>query len=279
MWLYKVLDGLFPSSFVAKLNFVAFCGVAIPPVMVAGYLFLMDGTKGLLSPVLYVVLVSVGLAFVLMVTALQALTEPLRDLRRTLGSMHSKRLYRPLPTCHVDDVGVAMQATNRIAETMGARLDPAVVDGAVDPLTGALRPEALDAALIEVESGSMLAISLDEHITIQENHGPEALDRLLAISGRILRDTTRKGDIVGLQQDGQFCVFLRGAGREVARHVADRIRVRVARETSEMEPGVTISVGLAVRTVEEETGAVWTRAWDAMMAAQIEGQDRVVLAG
>ena len=278
MWLYRILDTVFPSSFAAKLIFVACCAGLVPPLVTGLYLYANFGSAGLASPALFLSIVAGSLSVSVNIMGLQALMQPLRDLSRTLGTMQARRTYRPLPNSHVDDVGQAMSATNRLAESLGVRLDPSLVKGAIDPLTGILTPEGLEHALREVEAGSVLAIAIDNVHAITDTHGQAATDRLMATVGRVLRETTRKGDVLGVRAEGAFCVYLRGAGREVARHVAERIRSRVLAEDAAALTDAALSLGLAVRAAEEHTDPLWLRALDAMKEAQTDGCDRVILA-
>ncbi|MBS0124734.1 GGDEF domain-containing protein [Thetidibacter halocola] len=279
MRLYRILDKLFPSSFGAKVCFVVICAGILPPGIIALHLFLTGGAEALASPFLVLGAMGSGGAVFLTIVAVQALLQALHELTHALHDMQGRRIYRPLPTRFGDEIGLAMRSANRMAEALGARVDPALVDSCIDPLTGVFTAEGFDTALREARGGTMLAIELDDFTGLNAADDGIAADRILVIIGRVLREAVRKGDVVGYCTPGAFSVFLSGAGREVARHVAERIRQQVARETAPFEPPVTVSVGLAVRNPEEEVSGLMRRAEEALDHARSGGRDRVALAG
>jgi diguanylate cyclase (GGDEF)-like protein len=272
------LDKLFPSSFGAKVCFVVLCSGGVPPAVIALYLFLTGGAEALASPFLVLGAIGSGFAVFLTLLGLQALLQAMHELTHALHELQGRRIYRPLPTRFGDEIGQAMRSTNKMAEALGARVDPALLDNCTDPLTGVFTAEGFDTVLRKARGGTMLAVVLDDFPDLQGRDDRIAMDRILAIMGRVLREAVRKGDVVGYCTPGAFGVFLSGAGREVARHVADRIRQQVARETAPFEPPVTVSVGLAVRNRDEEVPGLMRRAEEALDHASSGGRDRIALA-
>ena len=132
-------------------------------------------------------------------------------------------------------------------------------------------PGGGDSAILRAGVGTMLRVTLDDLAAIRTRHGDVVADGLVARSGRVIRATVRKEDIVGRLDDGTFAVWLKGAGRIVSRHVAERICEQVQGKTEMDPPGITCSVGLAVRGQGESMDVVHGRAEGAQEQAQERG--------
>lgn len=278
MWLYRLLDGVFPSSFAAKLGAVAVIVGLLPALAVLAYLLIAEGVPGARDPALFVAVTGSGIAITLNLMGISSLMEPLRELRRSLGAASRKKGYRPLPTVFADELGTAMQSVNQVAEALGARLADDLVTDQEDSLTGALLPDAFCRDMEDTGAGSVLAILLEEFDQFRDQDSDALSDRVLAAIGRALKDATRQGDLVGLRQDGEFCVFLNGAGREVARHVAERIRLQCLKSVEEIAPQIHVTVGLTLRADGEDVDSLWARIMAAMPDEPEQRQTKVVLA-
>ncbi len=126
----------------------------------------------------------------------------------------------------------------------------------MDPLTGTGNRTYLDLRMREeVSYGQrhahpvgVLLVDLDHFKELNDRFGHLAGDRFLKRAGRILEDCVRTEDSVYRYGGDEFCVLVRGIGREGLRLMAERIRAAV--ETlrvgvGDTEAGLTVSIGVA----------------------------------
>jgi GGDEF domain-containing protein len=271
MWLYRALDKVFPTSYAAKLVLVAVVGVLLPPLAVMSFVLAEMGLNGLRTRefILYVTASAIGLSF--LIPGMIALAEPVGTMGDVMQTMQKRRVFTPMPSDHRDGLGLMMSSSNEVAVSIGARLDPRVMQERTDALTGLLDGAGFEAALMRAGVGTLLRVTLDDLPAIRERYGDVVADGLVARSGRVIRGAVRKDDIVGRLGDDIFAVWLKGAGRIVSRHVAERICEQVQIKTEMDPPGVTCSVGLAVRGKGEPIDVVHGRAEGAQEQAQARG--------
>ncbi len=271
MWLYRALDFVFPTSFAAKLVFVALCGMALPPLLVGVYLFAEGGLRSLAQPSYVLFLISSGMATALVIPSLIALLEPLSHMGKALSGMEKRREFTPLPEEYRDYLGQMMMTSNAIARAMGARVDPRFSKGHLNPLTGVLDQNGFELALMRQGCGTLVMLHIDNMQGIRSEHGNALADALLAQAGQAIRTELRDGDLVGHVGDAEFGLWLKGAGRVVSRHVAERVCAAVKQATVHELPGVTLSAGAAVRGEKETLKDLSDRADTAWREASARG--------
>jgi diguanylate cyclase (GGDEF)-like protein len=156
-----------------------------------------------------------------------------------------------------------------------------------DALTDVLSRRAfLDLAEREVaraqRTGGALAVlmmDLDHFKAVNDKHGHQAGDLVLAEFGRRVRDCLRAPDVFGRYGGEEFCALLPGTGHEEALAVAERIRSAVAaRPLGGIADTVTVSIGLASASARAACGLDYLigRADAALYAAKGLGRNRVV---
>jgi diguanylate cyclase (GGDEF)-like protein len=148
-----------------------------------------------------------------------------------------------------------------------------------DPLTGLGNRRALEGFLGQHrgEAGAVLAVDVDHFKRVNDTHGHDAGDEVLAELGRRLSRVTRGTDLVARAGGEEFVLVLPGAGAQVARRVAEDVRAAVGSApfvTRAAGLAVTASVGAAVGRLEE---ALLRSADRALYASKREGRDRVTL--
>ncbi|MBK0865272.1 diguanylate cyclase [Saccharopolyspora sp. HNM0986] len=135
---------------------------------------------------------------------------------------------------------------------------------------------------------AVLLLDLDHFKRVNDEVGHMAGDAVLAAVALTLRGSVRKDDVVGRFGGEEFVVLLPTAAPEVARVVADRIRLAIAalsvptRDTLG-EPrelcGVTVSAGVATSVrFGYELGDLLAAADAALMQAKSAGRNAVTVA-
>ena len=153
-----------------------------------------------------------------------------------------------------------------------------------DPLTGALVREGLHAALDEAAhdarvGGTTLAVcrlDLDQFRIVNDVHGAEAGDRVLARVAKAIRDRLRSTDRLGRVGSDEFAVILPGTSADAARAVAEALLAAI-RAIRMDDIHVTASIGVAAAG-EPVASELLAEADGALLAAKQAGRDRIVFA-
>ncbi len=157
-------------------------------------------------------------------------------------------------------------------------------DAVLDPLTGLLNRNTLDARFEEIAqqasladgSVCLLACDLDHFKQINDVHGHERGDHVLKESAYVIRKHLRSFELVYRMGGEEFLVVLPGATLAEGLEVAERVRAAV----EESRPGgvdVTTSVGVAAASGEGVVFETLFRAADAALYdAKRDGRNRVV---
>jgi diguanylate cyclase len=126
---------------------------------------------------------------------------------------------------------------------------------------------------------ALCLLDIDHFKQINDNHGHEVGDRAIRHLAEVMRDCSRKDDVLCRSGGEEFIMLLPGTGPEAAVQIAERLRLRT--EASEAPGGIsfTLSAGVAHwpgSAVEPE--AVLQLADQALYRAKREGRNRVVSA-
>jgi len=157
----------------------------------------------------------------------------------------------------------------------------------IDPLTGALRPDALDAVFpeaggtAEVAQLSVLLADVDSFKLINQRQGRDTGDEVLRAIARALAGTLRVGDAVIRYADDAFLLVLPGVGLASASRIGERVRHVVSETLARLvEPPLagTISVGAAELKAGESREALIGRAKVALDEARRRGGNTVHMA-
>jgi diguanylate cyclase (GGDEF)-like protein/PAS domain S-box-containing protein len=152
-----------------------------------------------------------------------------------------------------------------------------------DQLTGCLNRRALlertaqewSRAVRQKTAVSCIMIDADHFKQVNDTHGHQAGDRVLAGIGEILRASARAPDIVGRYGGEEFCLILPDTDARGARVVAERVRAMIA-SADFGGLRVTASLGVADNAAPTGTAEVMLeRADRAMYAAKTGGRNRV----
>jgi diguanylate cyclase (GGDEF)-like protein len=127
----------------------------------------------------------------------------------------------------------------------------------------------------ERSEAALLLIDLDHFKRINDRHGHLVGDRVLALVARQLLELTRGADLVGRFGGEEFCLLL-GAGGEVARRTAERLRAAIAAaHVPGVETPVTASIGIALFDGQSSLADLLNRADESLYTAKRTGRDRV----
>jgi diguanylate cyclase (GGDEF)-like protein len=157
-------------------------------------------------------------------------------------------------------------------------------DANTDALTGLGNrrafQQAIDGLLLQRRDTdsdfSLLMIDIDHFKRYNDAHGHPAGDEVLKLVGLALKAALRPGDVAARFGGEEFTVLLPGIDGERAIKVAERIRRDLEHTGWPFEP-VTVSIGAAQATHEENPDHLVARADAALYRAKNAGRNRVVL--
>jgi two-component system cell cycle response regulator len=156
-----------------------------------------------------------------------------------------------------------------------------------DPLTGLPnRRRGMDFLAAEVmfsrahnQSLSCLMIDIDHFKNINDEHGHEAGDQMLAQAARLLETASRAEDLAFRYGGEEFCVVCPGSDLRAAQLLAERVRTRFcAARFTYMDKAIaaTVSIGVALMMAEHANGEDLLRDADtALYRAKERGRNRV----
>lgn len=156
-----------------------------------------------------------------------------------------------------------------------------------DSLTGAMSRRSFHASAQEEvhkaqSSGHELVVGLidvDHFKSVNDSYGHSVGDLVLQRVIAACKSQLRASDYIGRIGGEEFAVILPGTSPEAAFGILERMRKAVAGlmiETAGETIAVTVSIGLATRTVESDIDALLQIADKAMYRAKSEGRNRTV---
>ncbi|MCU0753604.1 MAG: GGDEF domain-containing protein [Xanthomonadales bacterium] len=153
-----------------------------------------------------------------------------------------------------------------------------------DALTGLLNRRGLRRrvdVLVEAGSGShaVLLLDIDHFKAINDRHGHEVGDEVLALMGDVMRSSL-PGALACRWGGEEFCIVLGHSTAEAAVAAAERVRVRfhaASRNLSCLPMGATVSIGVAWQAADAtfELATLMPMADAALYRAKAAGRDRV----
>lgn len=156
-----------------------------------------------------------------------------------------------------------------------------------DQLTGAFNRRYLDSRLAEeckryaryCRPLSVAMIDIDYFKKVNDRHGHEAGDRVLAEVAARLTESVRKTDCLVRYGGEEFCCILPETGLDSARLFAERFRGAVEELTIKAvgtELRVTISLGVAQLKDGDSPGSLLKRADEGLYDAKQSGRNKVM---
>ena len=233
----------------------------------------------ILQRLLLAVLVLTGLLYVARMGALVGFDQDaLREAAYGLSPIATTTRFVSAISAMCSGMILLMMFAAEIVEKLAAEAEH-------DLLTGLLNRRGLerrvDAAVEPAASGSVIVADLDRFKSINDMHGHATGDEVLRVFAGVLERTVREDDWTVRLGGEEFAIVLRGAGTNVARLIAEG--VRVATETTDVAliggERVTASFGIAAWSPSESLASALRQADMALYAAKNGGRNRVVIAG
>lgn len=176
--------------------------------------------------------------------------------------------------------------------TLQQQLEHQRSDALTDSLTGLANRRAFDQAITAaIEKATtealplcLLMIDIDHFKVVNDTHGHLIGDKVLRYIAGVLRESVRGEDVVARYGAEEFAVVLLNTTSEGAKHVAEKIRSRIAdRPLKRVNTGiaigqVTVSLGLALFKQAETPEQFIERADRGLYTAKQQGRNRVVAA-
>jgi diguanylate cyclase len=184
-----------------------------------------------------------------------------------------------------------MTSLGETVRALGDQLASARRDGETDPLTRLFNRKALDAYLEEsvrmcggfARDACLVLVDVDHFKGINDTAGHLTGDEVLrGVADALSRVFLRKSDFVARFGGDEFAVVLRDTPLPEAARLCDRVlsRVRTLRvPNGERQVSVTLSIGGAALTPEDDVNGWFARADRGLYAAKAAGRDRFVVGG
>jgi len=141
--------------------------------------------------------------------------------------------------------------------------------------------EAFGGAMTAGTPLSLLMLDLDRFKSINDTHGHQAGDAVLAVVGKLIKSIIRPGDLASRYGGEEVAIVLRETDAAEALRIAERIRTAIAEERVEIGAGaITFTLSVGVATLEKPraftTAEEMIRAADrALYAAKESGRNCV----
>jgi len=211
-----------------------------------------------------------------------AVCVPLSFMGQSMGVIHAVGgMDLPVDVEIGDELSmIATQAAVRIGTIRSfAKIE---LQASTDLLTGLPNRRATEDRVERMiaggEPGSVAMADLDQFKKLNDTYGHEAGDRALRLFADAISESLREEDWVGRWGGEEFVVVLPGLVGDRAVEALNRVRGHLAEVCMRAEaPTVKVSIGVVGAESAESSGELLRLAAEALLAAETQGRDRVVL--
>jgi len=280
---YRLLNRLFPSSYILKIFFVAFVGTHVPLLSLIIYNLSRNGGLVVHLEQLSIVLVAtlVGTAFTF--AGLWAILAPVGLATESLEIYRNERRILPAPMVFKDGAGRLLSGVNALLAEVERSRETQERLAISDPLTGLinrrgfdrLAAEAVDRARERCERVALAIFDLDHFKQINDEFGHPAGDEALKAFAEILRVSARAQDLVARIGGEEFAFLIRDADAPHIETICEDVRRRLSGQTYPSFR-VTTSIGAATLRAGETLRDLYKRADQALYLAKSGGRDRLM---
>lgn len=281
-WYARFVAGMMASSGLWGLAGALFMPI-IPPMealalalaiggVAAGGLPLLGAIQPLYLTHVALALVPVVITFVVLASHMHTVLAIMVTLYAGALVMSGRTYSRNLHNAHLS--GARLDEANRSLEWRASH----------DTLTGLWNRQRFENELDEeLERAqryntpcSLIMLDVDHFKSINDAHGHDAGDRVLARLGRVLAEQVRGFDQVARWGGEEFMVLLPQTELAAATQTAERLRARIAQAGGgDNTIHCTASLGVASCNGPEQRSAVMKRLDDALYRAKEDGRNRV----
>ncbi|MBP2645246.1 MAG: diguanylate cyclase domain protein [Firmicutes bacterium] len=147
-----------------------------------------------------------------------------------------------------------------------------------DGLTGLYNHRAYKEKINTLDRYILLIIDIDCFKKLNDTYGHLMGDKVLTLIGNILKLSIRAGDMAFRYGGEEFVVVLPGTSYTTGYQIAERLRMQISECTLKTSEGVipiTVSIGMAVKTVTMGSQEAFEKADRALYIAKQSGRNNV----
>lgn len=121
----------------------------------------------------------------------------------------------------------------------------------------------------------IVLLDIDHFKQVNDTHGHHIGDVTLQTFASILRNNSRKSDIVGRWGGEEFIIIVPHATKESIMRFAENLRAKIEQTRFEVVNHVTASMGVALHAKHDSTETIVARADEALYSSKENGRNRV----
>ncbi|MCE5323831.1 diguanylate cyclase [bacterium] len=184
---------------------------------------------------------------------------------------------------------LAIEQSSSLLDDLAGANQELSVQATIDGLTGLANHRTFQQTLHEMcrhtsstrgnRKFCLVMADVDNFKIYNDTHGHQAGDGVLKTVARVMNAKVRQGDLAARYGGEEFTLLLKGADKEEAQTIADRIRSSVATQSYDRGT-ITISMGIAeYPTDSSDVSELIEKADRALYHAKITGRNRIVVWG
>eukprot|EP01037_Dinobryon_pediforme_P015166 gene15166-15308_t len=281
-----VNDRIFPTSYRAKLFFIAFVGTHVPLVCMA--IWAISASNGAAPPMteLWILLGATLIGSIGTLAGLWLALVPLDMSTECLEQYQKRRILPSLPTHYQDSAGQLMKSVSSLIHDVDGLISDAESQAITDPLTGLMNRRGFErktGAQITIHASKwatahVATFDLDHFKLLNDTFGHDKGDEVLRSFAEVLRRNIRQGDIVSRFGGEEFVIYFPNTDIVAAKVICERILKNTA-SIRVVQRKVTTSVGLAsFAPTSASLDAVLKQADRALYLAKRNGRDQLAVA-